>query len=216
MIEARFRMQLPTDLWISEISTSFPEATFRLLTGVPMDDTVLELGEVTAASPERVGDAIETHPDIVAYDQLYLDDRRTIAQYEAVKQQLYEFLGDSSLPPAFPLQFENGAMEFDVTVTRDQFETIGTTLEASNADYELLSVVTDRDPDALLTDRQRECLNVALREGYFQVPRDCTLADVAETLEVDTSTASETIRRGSARVLEWFLVGQNAHTDEPP
>ena len=44
--------------------------------------------------------------------------------------------------------------------------------------------------------------------GYFEVPRDCTLAEVADTLGVDTSTVSETIRRGTARVLEQFFVEQ--------
>lgn len=207
MIEARFRLQLPTELWISELSTSFPTATFRLLTGVPLEDKALELGEITADDPEAVGDAVESHPDIVAYDRLYLDEQRTIARYEAVEQQLYAFLGDSSLPPEFPVTFENGAMEFDVTATREQFETIGAGLDASGYEYELLSVVEERDPEQLLTERQRECLTVALREGYLEVPRACTLADVAERLDVDKSTASETIRRGSARVLEWFLLG---------
>jgi len=41
--------------------------------------------------------------------------------------------------------------------------------------------------------------------GHFSVPRDCTLAPVAAELEVDTSTASETIRRGVAKVPERFL-----------
>lgn len=215
MIEARFRLQLPADLWISEVSTSFPDATFRLLTGVPMGTTALELGEITASDPEAAGNAVERHPDVVEYDQLYLDDHRTIAQYEAVEQQLYEFLGDSSLPPEFPVRFENGAMEFDVTATRDQFELIGAGLDASGYEYDLLSVVEGRDPETLLTDRQRECLTVALRNGYFRVPRACTLEDVAETIGVDKSTASETIRRGSARVLEWFLVGNDPHGRDP-
>jgi predicted DNA binding protein len=68
-----------------------------------------------------------------------------------------------------------------------------------------------RAPETLLTDRQRECLRAALRAGYFEVPRECTLADVAEQMGVDKSTASETIRRGSARVLEWFLVGDDPY-----
>ncbi len=208
MIEARFRLQLPADLWIAEVSTSFPDATFRLLTGVPMGDTALELGEITASDPEAAGNAVERHPDVVAYDRLYLDGQRTIAQYEATEQQLYAFLGDSSLPPEFPVTFQNGAMEFDVTATRDHFELIGAGLDATGYEYELLSVVEGRDPDTLLTDRQRECLTVALGEGYFQVPRACTLEDVADRLGVDKSTASETIRRGAGQVLEWFLVGQ--------
>lgn len=211
MIKARFRMQLPADIWITDVSTSFPAATFRLLTGVPMGDRALELGEITAANPEEAGDAVEAHPDVVEYERLYVDERRTIAQYEAVEQQLYEFLGDSSLPPEFPVRIENGAMEFDVTATREQFEGIGAGLDASGYEYELLSVVEDRDPETLLTDRQRECLTVALGAGYFQVPRACTLEEVAETIGVDKSTASETIRRGSARVLEWFLVGDDPY-----
>jgi len=37
-------------------------------------------------------------------------------------------------------------------------------------------------------------------------PRECTLADVAAALDVDKSTASETIRRGTARVVDRFLL----------
>lgn len=209
MIEARFRMRLPADMWIVDVSTAFPAATFRLLTGVPMGETALELGEVRAADPDAVSEAIATHPDVLEYERLYAGDRRAIARYEAAEQRLYEFLGDSSLPPEFPVIVENGAMEFDMTATRDRFEAIGDALDASGFRYELLSVLEEPEPapETLLTDRQRECLVVALREGYFRVPRTCTLEDVAERLEVDKSTASETIRRGAARVLEWYLVG---------
>jgi predicted DNA binding protein len=211
MIKARFRMELPSDVWVVDVSTSFPSATFRLLTGAPVGDRVLELGEVRASNPKAVADAVERHPDVIAYDQLHIDDERSIAQYETVERQLYEFLGDSSLPPEFPLTVENGWMEFDVTASREQFETIGTRLDGSERDYELLSVVEGRDPENLLTDRQRECLTIALRQGYFEVPRGCTLAGVAERMGIDKSTASETIRRGSARVLKWFLVGDDPY-----
>jgi len=207
MIEARFRMQLPPDIWITEVSTSYASATFRLLTGAPVGERVLELGEVMSSTPETVSDAIRRHPDVIAYEQLYHEDGRAIAQYETTEQQLYQFLGDSSLPPEFPLVVEDGEMEFDVTATREQFETMGTALDASGYEYELLSVREGRNPETLLTERQRECLTIAFREGYFEVPRRCTLTDVADAIGVDKSTASETIRRGSARVIEWFLMG---------
>lgn len=211
MIEARFRMELPSDVWVVDVSTSFPSATFRLLTGAPVGGRVLELGEVRASNPEAVADAVEGHPDVISYDQLHIDDEQSIAQYETAERQLYEFLGDSSLPPEFPLTVENGWMEFDVTVSREQFEAIGMRLDASGLEYELLSVVEGRDPEDLLTERQRECLTIALRQGYFEVPRGCTLAEVADQMGVDKSTASETVRRGSARALEWFLVGDNPY-----
>lgn len=207
MITARFRMALPSDLWVAEISRDHPQATFRLLTAAPLEDRTVELGEVTGGAVDGIGDAIRDHPDVVAYDRLHRDDDRTLARYESTDQRLFAFLGRSSVPPEFPVVVRDGAMEFDVTATRERFEAVGDALDAGGFEYELLSVTGDADPAGLLTDRQRECLAAALREGYYEVPRECTLADLAATLGVDKSTASETLRRGEARVLKRFLVG---------
>jgi len=208
VLRARFRMPLSEEIWATAVTTSFPDATLRLLTGVPMDDRALELGEVRADDPRAVVDAIETHPDITAYESLFVGDDRAIGQYEAAEQSLYEFLWGSSLPPEFPIVVADGVMEFDVTATREQFEAFGDALDANGREYDLLSVVHTDASGGLLTDRQRECLTVALREGYFEVPRRCPLAEVANVLGVDKSTASETIRRAVARVLAQFLLGE--------
>lgn len=206
MIRARFRMALREDLWVHEVSTSFPEATLRLLTGVPRGERALELGEVRADDAGQVAEAIQSHPDIVAYDEVYAGDRRVVAQYEADEQGLYEFLWSSSLPPEFPVVVEDGEMEFEITATREQFEAFGAALEERGSRYDLLTLVHTDEEESLLTDRQRECLTLAHRRGYFAVPRECTLAEVADALGVDKSTASETIRRGTDRVVEQFLV----------
>jgi len=206
MIRARFRMALSEDIWVAAVSTSFPNATLRLLTGVPMGDRALELGEVRADTPERVANAIRSHPDISEYEALYADDRRTIAHYEAVEQSLYEFLWASSLPPEFPIIVENGTMEFDLTATQEQFDAFGAALDARGHEYDLLSVVHTDEESTLLTERQQECLTVAQRLGYFEVPRECTLEELADALGVDKSSVSETIRRATARIVEQFLI----------
>ncbi len=206
MIRARFRMTLPDDVWVSEVSRSFSDATLRLLTGVPKGDRALELGEVRAESPESVTDAIQEHADIFKYDQLYVGDRRAIGQYEADEKSLYEFLWASSLPPEFQILVENGEMEFGLTATRDQFEAFGSALDDTGRQYDLLTLVHTDEEDALLTDRQREYLTVAYRRGYFEVPRECTLAELAATLGVDKSSASGTIRRGAGRIIGQFIV----------
>lgn len=208
VIRARFRMPLPAEIWVNEVSMSFPDATLRLLTGVPKGGRALELGEVRAENARAVTTEIREHPDICEYDGLYLSDHRTIAQYEADEKGLYEFLWTSSLPPEFPIIVENGEMEFDITATREQFEAFGATLDDTGRQYDLVTLVHTDERDALLTDRQRECLTVAQRRGYFEVPRECTLAELADALGVDKSTASETIRRGTARVVEQFLVNR--------
>jgi predicted DNA binding protein len=206
MIRARFRMELPADVWVAEVSTAHPAARLRLLTGVPLGDRSLELGELFADDPERVVDALREHPDVLTCDRLYAGEERALAKYETRDQRLFEFLGGTSLPPEFPLLVEDGVMEFTVTATRAGFEALGERLEASDRRYDLLSVVHSGSRSGVLTRRQRECLEVAVRMGYLEVPRDCTLGEVAAELGVDTSTASETLRRGMARIVDQFLL----------
>ena len=202
-------MALSDEIWPYEVSTSFPDTTLRLLTGVPKGDRALELGEARAQNPNTVSEVIRRHPDINGYDELYLDETRVIGQYRADEKSLYEFLWESSLPPEFPIIVENGEMEFAVTATQPQFEAFGATLDELGRQYELLSLVHTDDSDQLLTDRQREYLIAAHNHGYFDVPRDATLGEVADTLDVDPSSASETIRRAANRVITDFLMTRN-------
>ncbi|WP_121820592.1 helix-turn-helix domain-containing protein [Halostella salina] len=215
MIRAEFRIELPAGTWVSEVSQSFPDATFRLLTGLRADDTAVELGEVGTDSPAAVSAAIRDHPATVSYEELDAADGTVLARYKTTDTALYEFAQAPSLAPEYPVVVRNGWFEFDVTGTREEFDQLRAGLDGSGLRFELLSLVEDdRGDDAgtLVTDRQREVLDAALRAGYFEVPRECTLADVAASLDVDTSTASGVLRRGQARIVKSFLTGADGGT----
>ncbi|MFB6252592.1 MAG: helix-turn-helix domain-containing protein [Halobellus sp.] len=55
--------------------------------------------------------------------------------------------------------------------------------------------------DAGLTDSQRDALLVALETGYFEEPRDATLSEVADELEISQPAASGLLRRGVKRLI---------------
>lgn len=52
----------------------------------------------------------------------------------------------------------------------------------------------------LLTDRQREVLDVAMELGYYEVPRRTTHREVADRLGVSVATVSEHLQKIEARV----------------
>lgn len=205
MRTARFRIELPPGVWIGEVSRAHPDTRFRLLAGVETDDGALELGEVRGPAPSNAADAVRQHPDVSAYDQLFLGDERALARYRVSDVALYDFLRATSVPPEFPVEVEAGAFEIDATANREQLRGMQRNLEASPLDHEVLFAVETRSTDALLTDRQREVLELAVRAGYFEVPRQATLADLAEHLDVDKSTVSGVLRRAQARILDRFL-----------
>ncbi|WP_255190899.1 helix-turn-helix domain-containing protein [Natronobeatus ordinarius] len=207
MITASLRIQLPEDVWMADVSRAFPDATFRLLTGVRTGESAVELGEVVAEEPREISERIAAHPSVIAYQRLELADDRSLAKYETTDTRLYAFVEASSLPPEFPIVVEDGWYELDFTGTRAQFDRLRAALEQVPRPYELQSLVETDETADLLTDRQREVLEAALREGYFEVPRECTLEELADDLGIDKSTASGILRRGERRVLAHVLTG---------
>lgn len=61
-----------------------------------------------------------------------------------------------------------------------------------------------------ITDRQQEALLAALEAGYFDVPRNTTLSEVAEKLDISDQALSARLRRGQANLL------RNTLTDRAP
>lgn len=62
-----------------------------------------------------------------------------------------------------------------------------------------------------LTDAQREALIAAVQNGFFEVPRECTLAELGDELGVSDTAASMRLRRGTKALVERTVYpGENA------
>jgi len=57
-----------------------------------------------------------------------------------------------------------------------------------------------------LTDRQQEVLEAAVREGYYESPREATQDDVAAALRCSPGTVGEHLRKIESRVFSQFVV----------
>ena len=62
-----------------------------------------------------------------------------------------------------------------------------------------------------LTDAQREALTVAVECGYFDIPRQCSTADVATELGISDQAASERLRRGVANFVQHTFLEDAEH-----
>ncbi|SIR15883.1 hypothetical protein SAMN05421858_1642 [Haladaptatus litoreus] len=64
-----------------------------------------------------------------------------------------------------------------------------------------------------LTEEQREALVTAFESGYFRVPRDISLSELAETLDISPQAASGRLRRGLDRMLDSALFPPSESTN---
>jgi len=204
---ARFRIEIPEDRWIGELSRAYSSATFRLLSGVRVEDGSIQLGAVEASEPQAIAGDAADHPSITSLEVLEVSGDTLLGRYETAESGLYEFLEHSTLPPEYPIVVRDGWAEFTFTGTRSDLRDVRSWLDALGATYELVSLLGSHADGGILTDRQAEVLRAGYRAGYFEVPRRCTLAELAADLEVDKSTASEIIRRAHERLVGWYLTG---------
>lgn len=64
------------------------------------------------------------------------------------------------------------------------------------------------DIRAGLTQRQFEAVTAAVDTGYYEVPRQSTLDDIASRLECSTGTAGELLRRAEKNVMSHLLTNE--------
>lgn len=124
----------------------------------------------------------------------------------------YTIMLENEYMPLDPTILQNGYEFFDLFVrNRERLANLVERLEAVG-DVGIERVVNDIETvfspspvtwaalEELLTDRQREVIAVAVELGYFSVPREATLSDVADEVGIGKSTAGEHLRRGMGHI----------------
>jgi hypothetical protein len=83
---------------------------------------------------------------------------------------------------------------------------IASTVHGVYQERDSLDALESTGVGAGVTAAQREALRVAFERGYFEVPRECTLGDLADALGVSDAAVSKRLRRGLRATLAETLV----------
>lgn len=96
-----------------------------------------------------------------------------------------------------------------------QFEAVGEATALSTFHEELaeLGEITiqqvhefeRKNSPSCLTDRQEEALEAAVTVGYYEIPRNGTIADIAAVLDCSPSTAGELVRKAEGAVIHNYM-----------
>lgn len=174
------------------------------------DGTEVTLLEVRG-DLERLHDVLSSHPPLIEHEiagdrdgvvfchskphQRARNLLRVKDEYELVLRMPFTFTGDGGLrvtligdDSEFQEAVDNLPDELDLEI-----EGIG--------DYQPHT----RRLFSTLTERQQEVLGVAVREGYYEDPRQVSQRELAETLGIAPGTVSQTLRRIEANVFSEFI-----------
>ncbi len=174
---------------------------------------------------EATCDVIEDHSDIDSIEVLETYDaagrdrtaatlflRGQLSQFSPLQTLMYEgFL------PLGPTKLEDGQECFDLLLEDRDELSVATELlnEFGDVHIERISREFRREitPSSaewqeLLSsfpERRRQLLDLAIEEGYYDIPREATLAELADVMDITKTTASNHLRKAEQQVMEFLI-----------
>jgi predicted DNA binding protein len=159
---------------------------------------------------ERFAETLDD-PDVVRDHEVVevADGFHAFIQAESAEQgALIEVAHRNALIIDTPLEFVDGGLKATLVGTHENLRSALSAMpDVIDFSVENAGPYVPGGEDLLspLTDRQLEVFETAVEEGYYDVPREATHKDIANTLDCAPSTVDEHLRKAESRVVSGLL-----------
>jgi len=219
MVPLSYFQQVPArELVMADALAEFPDVTVEYERLVPTNHHPLPYLWTNDGDFPGFGDAVSADPSVDQFTRIANFDEGALYRVERAdtREGLLRWVvamdRDISL-----LQAEGRGDEWYMKVrfpSREKLSVFREFTDQRDIDLRVVRLYDLTDPKLgqyNITRKQREALIRALEMGHFEVPREATLEEVAETLDISAKALSERLRRGQTNLISNSLtVGQPA------
>jgi len=195
VMKAKFNIFLPDELWIAALSKKYPDTTFEVLSILPTEQMIGNaLFKISGSNLEQILKEIKTHPSSI---ELYLISDAPNSKIVNVKTNdpwLLISLIKSEVILKMPVIIKNGVAKWEILAPHEKITRFNQLLKEKGIRFELKSLGKYKE-ETKFTERQSEVLDLAVKLGYYEIPRKITLTELAERLNLAKSTLSGILRR---------------------
>ncbi|AUV84090.1 helix-turn-helix domain-containing protein (plasmid) [Salinigranum rubrum] len=204
MPSARLKFKLPGGP--SSISIANPDDEFRILATHPTVTELRVILQVRTSDTDVIIRQLDDAQWLPSYDVLHVDEQTLLVEYALGSlPSLYQAILSSGNMLQFPIELRDGWMVCDIITSHERLSKLKDALEEESAPYEIGSVMQSTEPVGLLTDRQQRFLVEAVKRGYYDSPRQCTLTELADGMDVSKSAASGILHRAEGLILKYCI-----------
>ncbi|WP_408960503.1 helix-turn-helix domain-containing protein [Natrinema sp. 74] len=193
--------------WLATISSEFPDDEFRILATRVRDDGAQVILEARTSSGGAVVDRFQTASEARALEVLHADEETILLRFTTEHSKAYDPLAKSKNVSVYPTILRDGWFSVTLVAEHERLSRYTDELVAAGIPYEVLSVSQSYEPTELLTERQLEIVTEAVERGYYNSPRNCTVTELATSLDIHKSAASRLLHRAECRIIPAFLDG---------
>lgn len=205
MPQAVLEISVPEDIWIGELTGRYPDATFHILTAFPDGDHGVALAEIESTEAAAILAAMDDTEEVTDIELVGELEESVLVQFETSDPLLLLPVRKSGALLDLPFVVQDRVASWEVTATSERLSELGDQLRTLNVEFDVRSVTQLVETDRLLTEKQAEIVRTAVEDGYYDTPRDCSLTELADTVGIAKSTASETLHRAEEKIIKEFV-----------
>ena len=195
--QIRIDVRLPEGHWAGDVTRAHPSATLRIEEQMAMTKG---RGTATCWCDEILENSLLLHEGIDDY--LGMEEGQFSVNISRGGGGFIRPLLDMGILPQTPFEVVDGWVEWTIKASKGDIWELIEQIKKQGLPHRLKSKRSSKKH--LLTQRQREVFEVALREGYWDVPRRINLTELASILGVAKSTLSSQLQRIESSVFHAF------------
>jgi predicted DNA binding protein len=199
---ARIKIKFPDEIWISEIFKKFRDIRMEIGYFLPYD-LEKSIGnaiiEIIHNNLNPIIEEIKNHESVMEFSLLEQDDNRIKFNVKTKDPYLLYAVINCGALVDFPVNVRDGYAYWRIISNRKGIDKLLTLFEKKGIDFELLRIGNSpyqlEDKKSKLTLEESEVLNKAIELGFFEIPRDISLEDLANRLGKSKSALSVMLRK---------------------
>ena len=214
--------RIPTeDFELGQILSLEYASAIELETLVPSGDVTVPLFWVYEPVDNGFLDTVERYPTVNSVTEVDVFDDRTLFRldWDASQDHLFQCI----LEHDGQILSATGSPEgwnFEIRFAdREALSHCQDCCENAHISLKVTRIYNPTDPEAGpwygLSEPQREALTLAVRRGYYDIPRGCTTAELADELGISDQAVTERLRRAIGEFGRYALLTpeSTAHVD---
>lgn len=199
---ARIKIKFPDKLWISELFKNFPDLKMEISYFLPYDleksigNSIIEIMHYNIDS---IIQEIRKHPSVFEFSILEQEDKKIKFNIKTKDPYLLYAVIKCGVLINFPVRVKDGYAYWRLISSRKSIDQLLTLFEQRNIDFELLRIGKSpyllEDEKHKLTYDESNVLDEAISLGFFEIPRNISLEELANKLGKSKSALSVMLRK---------------------
>lgn len=198
-------VELPPEHWAGDATRAFDDCFIRIEEHMPLSvDRGTARITLHGTDPEAIFTYLEEHPGVLELQRYETSQPDTVEAAIVVSKValVHQPIQQSFVIPQTPFEVRRGRVLWAIATGKDQARTLLASLRET-VKYEVKSYGQQKN-DRLLTMRQRQVFDEALRLGYYDAPRRLTLTQLAGELSMSKSTLCEMLHLIEFQIITEF------------